>query len=102
MGDGEKGYKGSTWADIPPETAELGYRRGYCDGWVQALDAMHDLLFKGRMSREEAYEYLWEYGVNGPLADWRGRGHGKKADRMEFPPEPTVQDGRTWAQGRKG
>lgn len=64
--------KTSTWADIMsagPELPEHAYRRGYHDGWVMAIDALHDLMFQERHSRQRAYDLAWEHW-EGPLLDW--------------------------------
>jgi hypothetical protein len=56
--------------DMPPEQlAEEEYRRGYGDGFIQAVDAFWDLMerFHGR---DKTYELLWRHWETGALADW--------------------------------
>ena len=63
------------------ERLEEDYRRGYRDGWVQAVLAMSDLMFQDRLSRQTALNIcydLWQ----GELLDWvRG-----DCSCMELPP----------------
>ncbi|MGI8854453.1 MAG: hypothetical protein ACR2JW_01755 [Thermomicrobiales bacterium] len=49
------------------EQAESAYRRGYRDGWVQAMDAFHDLL--PRWGREGAYSACWNFWLRA-LCRW--------------------------------
>lgn len=71
---GANGWQIFTLADAykerEPESAEAAYRRGYCDGWIQAVEAMHDLMFDRRLSRQAAYEQAWDHW-QGALAKWR-------------------------------
>ena len=54
---------------FPPEKPEHSYRRGYHDGWVQAIDALHDLMFRDGLSRQAAYDAAWDHGER-ELAEW--------------------------------
>ena len=61
-----------TWAEmlaeeVRPETGEMGYRRGYCDGWMMALEAIWDTMH--RYSRSDAYDITFTH-AEGPLSDW--------------------------------
>jgi hypothetical protein len=47
---------------------ESDYRRGYRDGWYQAIDAAWDLL-QARVSRAEAYQRCFNHW-RGPLDEW--------------------------------
>lgn len=82
--------RGSSWADIPQPTQEeenereREYRRAYRDGWVQAIDAMHDLMFQDRLSRQAAYDRCWEH-LNGPLLEWLQQT--PPLNSMQSPPE---------------
>ncbi len=61
----------TTFADIPgrPAGYEAEYRRGYRDGWIQAVEAMHDLMFQAGMARQAAYERCWKHGER-TLWEW--------------------------------
>ncbi len=82
-----KEYKGSTWADIPPETAEHAYRRGYRDGWIMALEAMWDAM-RARYSRCDAYDLAAAHGDDA-LFEWVQRCKGDDAPE-EWPPDMTI------------
>ena len=74
------------WEKIPQEqkdAQEREYRRGYRDGWVQAIDALHDLMFQEHASREEAYYLAWEHW-EGALLEWEMRAQTKP--HFEIPP----------------
>ncbi len=71
-------------ADLPPEQQrEREYRRGYVDGYVQAVDALHDLLFQHGLSRQAAYELAWNHAMTGDLHRWKMH---PEAGAFEFPP----------------
>lgn len=68
---------------LPLETLrEMEYRRGYVDGWVQAVDALHDLMFDYRLDRQAAYEVAWNHGMYGELWKWK---HAAR-DGFKMPP----------------
>ena len=74
---------GSTWADLQKaidagteELCESEYRRGYADGWIQAIEAMHDLMFDRGLSRQAAYEAGFSHW-QGPLVSWQRQGAGE-------------------------
>lgn len=71
---------------------EEEYRRGYVDDWVQAVDAMHDLMFKYRMPRQEAYDLAWDHGLYGPLHDWKLRAEDGQFGFPPAHPKPKQQD----------
>lgn len=71
------------YADRRPESAEEAYRRGYADGWIKALDAMHDAMFGEHAPRQAAYDRLWTFWEH-TLSAWR-RGD---CSKTVFPPEP--------------
>lgn len=48
-------------AKLEPEPAEHAYRRGYRDGWIVATNAMHDLMFADRFTRQAAYDRCWDH-----------------------------------------
>jgi hypothetical protein len=77
-----------TWADIPPETAEHGYRRGYRDGWAMALEAIWDAMQQG-YSRSAAYDLTAAHG-DGPLLAWVRRGNDKDDPEEEWPPAMAI------------
>ena len=68
---------GSTLADLERALAnipreELGeheYRRGYADGYIVAVEAMHDLMFDRGLSRQAAYDKQWQHW-HGALLSW--------------------------------
>ncbi|SRR5579885_2584240 len=55
---------------LPPETAEHAYRRGYEDAWAEATRVMWELMVDERYSRIKALEACLDY-AEGPLHDWR-------------------------------
>ena len=63
------------------ERLEKNYRRGYRDGWVQAVLAMGDLMFQGKLTRQAALDTCYEFW-NKQLFDWM-RGD---CSRMVLPP----------------
>lgn len=79
--------KVTTWQDIQdagPESPEHAYRRGYHDGWILAIDAMHDLMFRDGLGRQKAYDAAWDHWHKA-LADWLDRA-GDNAE-IEYAPE---------------
>lgn len=69
------------------EEREREYRRGFRDGWVIAIDANYDLMFKSKMTREAAYNKLWNHWEKG-LWDWL---HGD-CSAMIMPPGSPLGD----------
>lgn len=72
--------------ETPPEQREeCGYRRGYRDGWVQAVNAIGYLVSKKRgskpMTMSSALDMAYDHW-NGPLFGWL---HGDKS-KFELPP----------------
>ena len=72
--------------DRARETAEAAYRRGYQDGWLHALEALHDLAYNASPEDQAAFERLWDFGFRGALHEWRVRGQPQGAIRAELPP----------------
>lgn len=66
----------------PEEVLEAEYRRGYCDGFVQAVNAMAD-LFAHRLSRQRVIDCLYDFWEQ-DLMDWRQG----DCTREIWPPEP--------------
>lgn len=66
----------------PQKVLEGEYRRGYCDGFVQAVNAMADLLAR-RMSCQRVIDYLYDFWER-DLMDWE-RGD---CSKMILPPQP--------------
>lgn len=58
-----------TFNTPPDQLAEEEYRRGYGDGFIQAVDAFWDLLER-KHGRDRAYELLWRHWETGALGDW--------------------------------
>lgn len=40
---------------------ESNYRRGYRDGYIQAVTRFYELMFEHRLSRDNAYDALWTH-----------------------------------------
>ncbi len=55
--------------ELEPESPEESYRRGHQDGWVEALNAIGELMFKKRYSRDRAHELCWNHWIT-ELYDW--------------------------------
>lgn len=89
----------SDLAKAHEETAEQAYRRGYCDGWVVALDTIHDMLFQWRLSRQKAYDFLWMYGMYGKLHDWKVASWSD--DKEVLPPYPSAKEALAWLEEHK-
>ena len=70
-----------------PNNEERGYRRGYIDGYQDAIDALLDMQTKGRRSPRAAYNILDKF-ANTRLAWWA---RNKKCDSMESPPDCPIQ-----------
>jgi hypothetical protein len=51
------------------EGREAEYRRGYCDGWISAVEEMFALMCAG-FSRYEAYSACWDHWDT-ELAEWQ-------------------------------
>ena len=68
---------------------EAEYRRGYRDGWVQAIQATEEFMLERNLPRELVLASLWEFGVTGALVDWL-RGDCRK---MVLAPRPKTPKG---------
>ncbi len=69
------GFRQALTADNPltppqPERPRVSHRRGYRDGWIEALDAMWDLMFVNNTTREPAYARCCEH-LDEALRAWR-------------------------------
>ena len=69
------GFREALTADNPltptePERPQVSRRRGYRDGWIEALDAMWDLMFANNMTREPAYARCRQH-LEDELLPWR-------------------------------
>lgn len=69
------GFRQALTADSPltptePEQPHVSRRRGYRDGWIEALDAMWDLMFSNNMTREPAHARCREH-LEAALRPWR-------------------------------
>ena len=76
----EPKFNPMTLADLlalPTETGEQGYRRGYCDGFIAALQAV--------AGSRPVNAKLWDFWQN-ELIDWQKRADTKPG--MELPPNP--------------
>lgn len=62
---------------------EETYRRGYRDGWIQAINAMQELMFERGVSRGKAHKTCWDHWEEA-LFEWQQRG--RKESREEWPP----------------
>lgn len=58
-------------AEALPPPDEEEYRRGYYDGFVEALNALDDLMSPGKLSADEAHRLLWKHWDEGALYHWR-------------------------------
>jgi len=67
------------------EQLEEEYRRGYRDGWIQAVLALSDLMFQDRLSRRIALDACYDLWQN-ELLDW-ARGD---CSHTELPPDQAV------------
>lgn len=63
---------------LPPETGEQGYRRGYCDGYIAALQEI--------AGNRPVNERLWHFWQN-ELTDWM-RAAEDNSSKMVLPPTP--------------
>ena len=73
--------------DLPPETAEEAYRRGYRDGFIVAVQAFYDSLTAGRLPSERAtvvMEALANFHDE-VLLEWQ------RDDRSEVVPPPQFE-----------
>ena len=70
-----------TLADLEPRTDEheKEYRRGYCDGFVSAANAIVDIWFLGK---QKAYDVLFDHW-EGSLSAWKRT---EISNHMLFPP----------------
>lgn len=64
------------------ETPESEYRRGFCDGWILAIDALADLMKESKVSGQAAYDIAWQHWHQ-ELSEWSARADGE----LEYPPE---------------
>jgi len=48
---------------------EKGFREGYCEGWVQALDTIWDLMVKRGLSIQAATDLLYDHHQQ-KLTEW--------------------------------
>jgi len=64
----------------PREVMEAEYRRGYCDGFIEAVNAMADLFQRG-LSKQAVYDRLFDHW-EGDLSRWEQGDCGK----MVLPP----------------
>jgi len=51
------------------QVKEHEYRRGYRDGWIQAIYAMSDSMFQRHLSRQAAFDACYEHWERA-LRDW--------------------------------
>ncbi len=51
------------------ERLEGEYRRGYRDGWIQAVLAMHELMFRKGLNRQAAYDACYDFW-EAELLEW--------------------------------
>jgi len=65
----------------PREVMESEYRRGYRDGFIEAVNAMAD-LFQRRLSKQATYDLLFDHW-EGDLLLWT---HGA-CDEKKLPPK---------------
>ncbi len=75
-----KELKRCPWA----EREEGEYRRGYYDGFLQAIEA----FYSSDLSKEKAYDALYAFLQN-ELFQWSRNGNMK--NRAEFPPIPILK-----------
>jgi hypothetical protein len=54
---------------VAPERAEGAYRRGYCDGFIVAMDLIWELMFMQKRTRQEAYDLAVGFHQH-DLTDW--------------------------------
>ncbi len=78
--------------NMPPRSDEheAEYRRGYCDGFIQAVDDMYDHMAKRNAVRKnfrEVYDFFWDHW-QGVLSKWR---HTDRHNHLYFPPRPKVK-----------
>lgn len=61
--------------NMPPRTVaeEQEYRRGYADGWIDAMNAFMDLMQTQQLSKEVAYEALYDHW-QALDCEWREQG----------------------------
>lgn len=71
--------------EVPPECGEHAYRRGYRDGWRQAIDAVWTAMFERGYTRQDAYDVACDH-ADGPLAEWLRRCPWEAPEGMELPP----------------
>lgn len=76
----------SELANLPPETAEQAYRRGYHDGWLVSLNMLSEAMHGG-MTLQQAWAACLAHH-DGALHRWA---NGCKPDDKEvWPPEMDV------------
>lgn len=66
--------------EFPPESPEHAYRRGYCDGWIEAANAYCD-IWRDR-DPQQIYDLLFDHWEK-ELGAWRRK---KTQRKLEFPP----------------
>lgn len=69
--------------NLPPETAEHAYRRGYEEAWRDAAQVMWELMVDQRYSRVKALEACLDY-AEGPLQEWRRDNCAEEAHPQDF------------------
>jgi hypothetical protein len=85
----------TTWADLEllgPESGEHGYRRGYRDGWIVALERLPEA--QARMGRVRGYNRMIDH-AEWVLLEWLRRcrdGYDTKPRNMEPPPAVSLVD----------
>ncbi len=67
---------------LPPETSEQAYRRGYCDGYIVALQEA--------AGNRPVNAKLWNFWQNN-LIDWMKKANSET--KMELPPTPATLKG---------
>jgi hypothetical protein len=66
------------------EMEEMEYRRGYHDGFAQAIEA----FYSSRLGKEKTYDALYAFWQR-ELFEWSR--HGNMKNRSEFPPEAVLK-----------
>lgn len=71
-------------ASVPPRTRqdEDEYRRGYCDGYIAAVNAVFDFWFLGK---NRLHGLLFDFWHTGQLWQWK-----RRETKSYFPPEFVV------------
>ena len=71
-------------SEDPEELREVEYRRGYCDGWIAAANAISDLRF---LRKAHLYDKLFDHW-EGVLYEWE---HFRSQDNKFLPPRAGVR-----------